>query len=75
MKSKLYLNKEIYAEKALLDSIIAFERIAEISVQENSSYYCLEFKNCKVAASDMVIKEFGNYVLAETIKLVGNLYD
>lgn len=75
MMSKLVLQKEIYKKEAIENTIHAFREIVNIIlVEENKNEFVLNFTEC-VADPQRTMDEFGNYVLAETIKKVGGLYD
>lgn len=74
MKNRLLLHKKIYTERAVQNTIQAFGAIAEVSCQQAEQYYELQFRRCR-AGMERTVKEFGNYVLMESIKETGALYD
>ena len=65
---------DLYSERAVNNSIQAFGEIAQIVCQKKSPYYELTFEKCR-ADVQLTIKEFGNFVLAETIRDKGEIYD
>lgn len=74
MKSRLVLHKDIYEKEAIENAIQDFQNIAQIKISECERYWYLDFENC-VTEVQVTINEFSNYVLLETIKKVGELYD
>ena len=73
--NKITLSKEIYQKSAIKHAIRAFGQIATIRLlEENEKYVSLIFEQC-VADPQKTMDEFGNYVLAETIKSAGGMYD
>ena len=73
--NRMTLQKEIYQKSAILHAIQAFAQIATIRLEEEEEkYYVLTFEQC-VADQQRTMDEFGNYVLAETIKAAGGMYD
>ena len=71
--NRMTLQKEIYPKSAIEETIQAFSRIAKIHMEEEN-YYSLTFEQC-LADSQRTMDEFGNYVLAETIRTAGGMYD
>ena len=73
--NKMTLQKEIYQKSAMEHAIQAFGQLAAIHLmEEDEKYYMLTFEQC-MADPQRTMDEFGNYVLAETIKAVGGMYD
>ena len=71
--NRMTLQKEIYPKSAIEETIQAFSRIAKIHMEEEN-YYSLTFEQC-LADPQRTMDEFGNYVLAETIRAAGGMYD
>lgn len=71
--NRMTLQKEIYLKSAIEETIQAFSRIAKIHMEEEN-YYSLTFEQC-LADPQRTMDEFGNYVLAETIRTAGGMYD
>ena len=65
---------DLYSERAVNNSIQAFGEIAQIVCLKMATYYELTFEKCR-ADVQLTIKEFGNFVLAETIRDKGEIYD
>lgn len=74
MKNRLLLNKSVYTDRAIQSAIQAFASIAQISCRDQEAYYELIFQRCQ-AQTAVTMQEFGNYVLVESIKDAGGLYD
>ena len=73
--NRMTLQKEIYQKSAIEKAIQAFSQIATIRLtEEDEKYYMLMFEQC-MADPQRIMDEFGNYVLAETIKAAGGMYD
>ena len=73
--NRMTLQKEIYPKSAIEETIQAFSRIAKIHMEEEKeNYYILTFEQCR-ADPQRTMDEFGNYVLAETIRTAGGMYD
>ena len=73
--NRMTLQKEIYQKSAIEKAIQAFSQIAMIRLtEEDEKYYILTFEQC-MADPQRTMDEFGNYVLAETIKAAGGMYD
>ena len=73
--NKMTLQKEIYPKSAIVHAIQAFDQLATIRLaEEDEKYYMLTFEQC-MADPQRTMDEFGNYVLAETIKAAGGMYD
>lgn len=72
--NSLSLHKEIYKEEAVKKTIQAFASIAVISYTSENGYFVIQFEKCRLDLRK-TIDEFENYVLAETIKRTGDLYD
>ena len=73
--NRMTLQKEIYPKSAIEETIQAFSRIAKIHMEEEKeNYYSLTFEQC-LAYPQRTMDEFGNYVLAETIRAAGGMYD
>lgn len=58
----LYLNKEIYNRKLIVQAITDFLQLAIIQLSESDRYWICSFKQCKVSAS-RIINEFENYLI------------
>lgn len=65
---------DLYSERAVQNTIDAFSDIARIIWQKKAPYYELTFEKCR-ADEELTMKEFGNFVLAETIKGRREIYD
>lgn len=65
---------DLYSERAVQNTIDAFREIAAVVCQKKAPYYELTFEKCR-ADVQLTIKEFGNFVLAETIRDKGEIYD
>lgn len=73
--NKMTLQKEIYQKSAIEEAMQDFSRIARIHLdEEKENYYYLTFEQC-IADPRRTMDEFGNYVLAETIRAAGGMYD
>lgn len=73
--NRMTLRKEIYRRSAIEEAIQAFSQIAKIYLtEEKENYYSLTFEQC-LADPQRTMDEFGNYVLAETIRAAGGMYD
>lgn len=73
--NRMTLRKEIYRRSAIEEAIQAFRQIAKIHLEEEKeNYYSLAFEQC-LADPQRTMDEFGNYVLAETIRAAGGMYD
>ena len=62
MNSDLYLNKEIYEANVIRKCIIAFSRVAQISLVQMNNYYICNFFECLVD-QEKVKDEFENYLI------------
>ena len=73
--NRMTLQKEIYPKSAIEETIQAFSRIAKIHMEEEKeNYYSLTFEQC-LADPQRTMDELGKYVLAETIRAAGGMYD
>lgn len=72
--NKLQLHMDLYSERAVQNTIDAFREIAAVVCQKKAPYYELTFEKCR-ADEALTMKEFGNFVLAETIKGRREIYD
>ena len=73
--NRMTLQKEIYRESTIEEAIQAFRQIAKIHLtEEKENYYSLTFEQC-LADPRRTMDEFGNYVLAKTIRAAGGMYD
>lgn len=58
----LRLNKEIYKESCLRDAVDAYGALAEIKVEEQSSYWIVSFLQC-CYGERQTVAEFENYLI------------
>lgn len=73
--NRMTLQKEIYPKSAIEEAMQAFRQIAKIHLtEEKENYYSLTFEQC-LADPRRTMDEFGNYVLAKTIRAAGGMYD
>ena len=56
------LNKGIYSEKAITETIRAFSHLAEIELNDSDDYYICRFRQCRYE-STLTMDEFGNYLI------------
>ena len=72
MGNKYNFCKKIYEEQALKTGIKDFQNIAHITyeIDDKNRYYVVTFEAC-IIDIDKIKKEFGNYILIETMRRKG----
>lgn len=60
--NKLFLNKSIYTQKQILDTISAFSSLCNIKLCDDVAYFICEFYNC-IYEIEETKKEFENYLI------------
>lgn len=58
----LKLNKDIYSNKAITETIKAFQKLATIELAESEQYYICKFSQCRYEKT-ITMNEFGNYLI------------
>lgn len=58
----LYLNKEIYDRKLIIQASNDFAQLAMVRVTDGDSYWICSFEQCKVSSS-RIMNEFENYLI------------
>ena len=62
MKNRLFLSKEIYSYCYIEQTIIVYEKLADIAVNEDEKYWICEFCDCKYEI-ERTKQEFENYLI------------
>lgn len=62
MKNRLFLSKEIYSYYYIEQTRTVYEKLADISVNEDENYWICEFCDCKYEI-ERTKKEFENYLI------------
>ena len=71
MTLSLQLNRKLYRAAALQTAIEAFGELATISVQRDDRYFQISFAEVDPDVKEVLVQEFANYVLAETVESRG----
>lgn len=56
-------NKKIYQEKAIKESIQAYQKLAEFEMTSVKKYFRVKIKNIEPAVKSLFKEEFANYLL------------
>ena len=57
-------DKKIYKAKAVKKAVEDYKDVAKITLEESKGFYKVEFRDVSKELKDIVVDEFGNYVLA-----------
>jgi hypothetical protein len=55
-------SKSIYNKDCMMSAIKAYNKLAQISMTEQDSYYCCKFTKC-IVDPQRIMNEFGNYLI------------
>ena len=58
----LELNKAVYSKDRIKQTILAYEPLVNIDMQEKSAYWVLSFTDCRYSVEN-TIREFENYLI------------
>ena len=71
MTATLQLHRKLYRASALNTAMEAFAELATISVQRDDRYFQVSFTEMDPDVEEVLVQEFANYVLAETVESRG----
>ena len=57
-------DKKIYKAKTVKKAVEDYKDVAKITLKESNGFYKVEFKDVPKELENIIIDEFGNYVLA-----------
>lgn len=65
---EIKFNKNIYNKKGLENTIQAYQELAKIEFSEVDSFFIITMDNIDEGVKDVIVDEFCNYLLFETVK-------
>jgi hypothetical protein len=68
MSATLRLHRKLYTASALRVATEAFSELATIAMEHEKEHYSLTFSAIAPDVQDVLVREFANYALAETIE-------
>lgn len=63
---KILFSKNIYLKEAIIDSIAAYENLADFEIKDEPRVFSVRIFNINPAFKKIIADEFSNHVLGET---------
>ena len=68
MSDSIRLHRKLYTHPSVEAAKTAYKDLAVISIETEGEYYVLTFEEIDPDVEEMILAEFANYALAETIE-------